>query len=451
MISVILILIMTVSTAAQSGISVFAAQTVWDGSVAAGFDSGIGTDTDPFVIKTAEQLAFLAESVNNGISYSGKYLRLDSDIILNDHTDWESWGDYDQSGRLISPVNNWTPIGKNDDNHSFKGYFDGNGHTVMGLFSNQNGYGGLFGYVTSGAIRDLNIDKSCVIVRGLSQNSFAGGIAGCLDGDLSVSRCAYTGNITGSGFTGGLAGYVRRSAVIRNCSSTGSVSGGTYTGGIAGYTDGDCSIEYCYHAGMITGSESNTGGIVGRTSDGASVNIKHNYYLSGCVSNGNGSGTALTDAQMRNADSFEGWNFNSCWEILYNEKEKRNDYPTLRCFGSKTYNFSVKFYNGNDLVSEETVPENGTIVFEEPGSTGDLDFGYWEKNGVRYYGGENYAQYLFRRLEGKKGRCVGRTGNRTFALSDHIRRRACGTCISGQQRHDQERLVFSSDGQYRSE
>ncbi|MBR4721343.1 MAG: hypothetical protein IK057_06235, partial [Clostridia bacterium] len=63
--------------------SVSAENDVWDGSIADGFESGTGTESDPYIIKTASQLAYLAQSVNSGTTYEGQYIKLANDIVLN--------------------------------------------------------------------------------------------------------------------------------------------------------------------------------------------------------------------------------------------------------------------------------------------------------------------------------------------------------------------------------
>ena len=73
---------------------------VWDGSVATAFESGDGTKNDPFVIKTAAQLAFLAAEVNSGADYNGKYVSMESNLDLN-HLEWTPIGNGTYSRSLI--------------------------------------------------------------------------------------------------------------------------------------------------------------------------------------------------------------------------------------------------------------------------------------------------------------------------------------------------------------
>lgn len=81
---------------------------VWDGTIATGFEIGSGTSTEPYLISNGEELAYLAEQVNDGTTYEGIYFQLASDINLNNRE--------------------WTPIGTYED--SFRGILDGAGHTI---------------------------------------------------------------------------------------------------------------------------------------------------------------------------------------------------------------------------------------------------------------------------------------------------------------------------------
>ncbi|MBQ7232697.1 MAG: hypothetical protein IJX07_05685, partial [Bacillales bacterium] len=84
---------------------------VWDGSVASSFASGEGTDSNPYIIEKTSQLAFLAQEINSGKDYSGKYFLLACDLDLNNHE--------------------WTPIG--NGTYNFAGFFDGNHHSILNL------------------------------------------------------------------------------------------------------------------------------------------------------------------------------------------------------------------------------------------------------------------------------------------------------------------------------
>lgn len=96
------------------------AAAAWDGTAAESFEGGNGDSSDPYIIKTAEQLAFLAKQVNGGETYHGKYFQLEADLDL--------------SGSEWSPIG----IGERETDGStvtkpFAGTFDGKNHKISGL------------------------------------------------------------------------------------------------------------------------------------------------------------------------------------------------------------------------------------------------------------------------------------------------------------------------------
>ena len=91
----------------------------WKGDIATAFAGGTGTQSSPYQIATGEQLAYLAQQVDNGTTYSGKYFKLTADILLNDDIDDEPTA--------------WNPIGyyyNSSTYYNFEGNFDGNDHSV---------------------------------------------------------------------------------------------------------------------------------------------------------------------------------------------------------------------------------------------------------------------------------------------------------------------------------
>lgn len=126
---------------------------VWDGSVAESFDGGDGSAENPYQIANGAQLAKLSYDTNSGIDFSRSYFVLTSDILLNDVSQWTYDGKW-IFDELLNPdlmaqdafleifrdsrVHEWIPIGLGfyrEDN--FRGTFDGNGHTVWGLYNDS--------------------------------------------------------------------------------------------------------------------------------------------------------------------------------------------------------------------------------------------------------------------------------------------------------------------------
>ena len=181
--------LMPAVTPAAEGASI----TPWNGTVATAFAGGTGTSADPYQIRTAEQLAYLAQQVNGGNAYSGTYFKLMEYIILNDEsftfdsasgmvkvTDGTNTGcigtgikgtSYNTAtastlgtwytaaaltgtlttGAYSGTLYTWTPIG-NTTTFRFAGTFDGNSKAVMGSCINSSGTNnqGLFGLVKIG-------------------------------------------------------------------------------------------------------------------------------------------------------------------------------------------------------------------------------------------------------------------------------------------------------------
>ena len=166
---------------------------VWGGKPAEKFAGGAGTVDDPYKISTGAELAYLAEKVNGGESYSGNYFKLTSDIRLN--TD-----DVPTSG------NEWTPIG-NGTAKPFSGIFDGAGHVISGLYISDAAFPGLFGKV-SGTVQNLVVQGS--VTGGdeaIGESEAAGGICSTSEGE--IQNCGFYGKVSDSTdmlFIGGVAG-----------------------------------------------------------------------------------------------------------------------------------------------------------------------------------------------------------------------------------------------------
>lgn len=182
-----------IDTLEDEGENAVDAVTVWDGSAATKFAGGTGTVADPYRISTGAELAYLAEKVNGGESYSGNYFKLTSDIRLN-ADDVPTAGD---------SLNSWTSIG-NANAKKFQGTFDGDGHTISGLYINnavQNQ--GLFGYVGRGGVVQNLVVAGRVTATG---QNYVGGIVARLNGG-TVQNCGFYGAVTaGTSYTGGVVG-----------------------------------------------------------------------------------------------------------------------------------------------------------------------------------------------------------------------------------------------------
>lgn len=215
------------------------ASAAWDGTAAAGFESGTGDSSDPYIIKTAEQLAFLAKQVNGGETYRGKYFQLEADLDL--------------SG------SEWTPIGT--ETVPFSGKFSGNGHVLTNVkISAAGDYIGLFGYNT-GTITYVGIESGEI-----SGGNCTGSICGLNAG--TITGCYNNAPVTGKESAGGVCG--KNSGTVQMSYNTGAVTGTLKTGGVCGESADRSTLANCYNTGMLIG-DSVVGGICGSVESSADV------------------------------------------------------------------------------------------------------------------------------------------------------------------------------------
>ncbi len=224
---------------------------IWDGVTTTSFTGGGNSAADPYIIDTAEKLAYLAAQVNSGQPYIGKYFELTADIALNDTSNWQTW-DENTSG-----LHEWIPIG--DDagaSNYFRGVFDGGGYTIRGVYisDDESQNQGLFGFVYGdGIVRNLGVTQSFI-----SGGEVVGGVAGRFS-DGTVEYCWFSGTVRGVQCVGGVVGSLDGSA--QYCYNTGSVSGMQEVGGVFGII-GESTISNCYNAGAVSGGY-RIGGITG--------------------------------------------------------------------------------------------------------------------------------------------------------------------------------------------
>lgn len=258
-------------------VSITASAEVWDGSPALAFAGGNGlTEATAFEIATAEQLALMADKVNNynttviggSVTYGSAYYKLTADIELNDWTDDGDGvvedGELSNNGGAAIP---WTPTG--NDMAAFEGNFDGNGHTVSGIYINSSSNGqGLFGRINDATVKNLGVTGSYI-----SGGNIVGGVTGGAGGDSRLENCYNAGSVSGSDRVGGIAGEKADTSILENCNNSGRVTGGNFVGGIAGYNNN--TLRYSYNTGIIRGADY-AGGITGSNNSGRTVEYCYN-------------------------------------------------------------------------------------------------------------------------------------------------------------------------------
>ena len=210
-------------------------------SLAAAKDLGYTIESDgSYTVTSADGLMNIAKLVNGG--------KTDINITLNTNINLTGKG--------------WTPIGTSFDN-SYKGTFDGGGHTITGLTVTTNDqFVGLFGYLNrAGTVKNVVMEG----IQITSNHMFGctGGVVGYSWG--TIENCSVSGSVSGTDCVGGVVGSQKAGSIIGCCTSA-TVKGTHYVGGVAGEKWG--TMTACYATGNVTleiASQKNNfgGGVVG--------------------------------------------------------------------------------------------------------------------------------------------------------------------------------------------
>ena len=288
------------------------------------FAGGNGLPYNPYKIETAAQL-------NNVRYFAWDWFKLQNDIDLTEAT--RSGGDFYNDGT------GWRPIGEKD--YYFNGVFEGNYHSIIGLWMDNPDDGGLFAYCSvASTIENLGVARADI-----KCNDSAGIIAIYNGGD--ILRCYTSGKILGS-YAGGL---VRENkGLISDCYTTASVSG-SYIGGLVDISSG--IIERCYDAGSVEdGYDIARSASLGE----GCYHWKNDKAASG--SETSDPGIELTEEEFTQQDSFEYFNFDSVWTM-----EGDAEYPYPELAGLKHIEMpdnTAEFAGGNGLPYAPYLISNST-------------------------------------------------------------------------------------------
>ena len=228
-------------------------------SLAAAKDLGYTIESNgTYTVTSADGLMNIAKLVNGGKSDIN--ITLDTDIDL--------------TGK------DWTPIGTDYDN-SYKGTFDGGGHTITGLtFTTNDEYAGLFGWLNrAGTVKNVVMEGVQITSNQIYGGSI-GGVVGYSWG--TIENCSVSGSVSGTVYVGGVVG-AQIGGSITGCSSSATVKGTVDVGGVVGQTNSSATLTACYATGNVTIEINPAKNIAG----GSLVGMNAGSSLLACYATGN--------------------------------------------------------------------------------------------------------------------------------------------------------------------
>ena len=227
------------------------------------------SNTKTYTVYNANGLMNIAELVNGGKSDIN--ITLDTDIDL--------------TGK------DWTPIGTDYDN-SYKGTFDGGGHTITGLtFTTNDEYAGLFGWLNrAGTVKNVVMEGVQITSNQIYGGSI-GGVVGYSWG--TIENCSVSGSVSGTVYVGGVVG-AQIGGSITGCSSSATVKGTVDVGGVAGQTNSSATLTACYATGNVIIEMDSKKNIAG----GSLVGMNAGSSLLACYATGNVTSTGSSTGYM---------------------------------------------------------------------------------------------------------------------------------------------------------
>lgn len=327
-----------------------------------------GTPDDPFLISTEEDLAAFATSVNgkrvtNGVwedaqsgahDYAGLTVQLAQDITLTSSFTPIGIG-MNISGSVATPI-------------CFSGIFDGQGHTISGLYFtkasnpliNSNYHGAQWFSALFGAVKDANVinlvvqlsPKATFSVNTLSSEASAGLIAQVVGGDTIVTCCGVVGDLSGtSSHLGGIVGRVEGGTLdMSYCYHQGKLVTASSGGGLVNCSSATVKLTSCYQAGQV--SSTNTSTYASRFF-GQLVGTGSGYTLAGCVASSTDdlAGGNAKNKQTGCLSGIEVWNTTAVQGALgtqyFGYGEAPTTFPELVAKAQPSY--VVSFSVGSDV------------------------------------------------------------------------------------------------------
>ena len=288
-------------------------------SLAAAKDLGYTIESNgSYTVTSADGLMNIAKLVNGG--------KTDINITLT--------ADIDLTGK------DWTPIGTDYDN-SYKGTFDGGGHTITGLtFTTNDEFAGLFGWLNrAGTVKNVVMEG----VQITSNQIYGGSIGGVVgSGWGTIENCSVSGSVSGTVYVGGVVG-VQIGGSITGCSSSATVKGTVDVGGVAGQTNSSATLTACYATGNVIIEINPKKNIAG----GGLVGMNAGSSLLACYATGNVTSTGSSTGYMH-IGGFLG-----------------NNYTTVTAGYWKNNHEQGIGYNKENIVPEVTKVDGSVVTWQK--------------------------------------------------------------------------------------
>ncbi len=343
-------------------------EKAWDGKTLAEPTAVDGV----YQIGTGTEMAWFATNVNEGNNTANAVLTADIELA-----------DYD-----------WTPIGGTTMAKAYKGHFNGQGHTVSGLYINSTGakYQGLFGFIADATIESVTVEGEIVA------NQYAAGVAAYLGSNATIDRCVNKANVTaGVSYGGGITGHLSNAtSKVTNSYNLGNISVANYCGGIAGGNNANAVVENVFSIGELDG-KNNVGACVGGST--AKNNMKNMFAVKEYAVTT--SHTLVTGEQMASGEV-------ACLlGDAFGQVIGKDTHPVLG--GAKVYNTNGAYTNNN--------PAYDNIINFEDVALGNAE--YWNgASGDGLFmtaGNYSFMNYYNESYKSWNGFAVSRTTDTSFA------------------------------------
>ena len=319
---------------------------VWDGSTASSLTGGGKSEDDPYLISTGAELKLLADN-SRAAGLGSCYVKLTTDIVLNDGTFDKSGAFTKRGATTTSQPNEWTPMGE------ASWYIDGNGHSISGMYikCNEEKVGLISQIENGGFIRNLTI-KDSYVTSSQAPKSYKGNIGVFIGRShgTSFSNCVGENNIAVTDncyLTGGIVGWAFGGDSFNGVHTSGSIQGSGALAGIAGRAVG-ATFKNCWNKMDIDNANTDqpirhSGGLAAMADNSEFYNCANLGYLHGGCRIGGIAGEA--PGKMKN-----------CYTT--------SDISGIKEYGYRNYVATLAGMNSKNVAVQGCYAEDGSVFYD---------------------------------------------------------------------------------------